>query len=179
MKKLTPNTIAWAVMVLSILTSLFMIWFLFSSDKAVSLKLEDFKQTISNIKPINGKDVTVEQVAEAVVNYCEQRNHCAGLNGDDGQSIQGSTGPKGDTGIQGIPGISIVGPQGSVGATGAQGEQGIQGVQGDTGASGRTLEQRCVVGEDDRRIEQKYTDGEDWEVLYYLAKGQRCPQEQP
>lgn len=172
MQRMSQNSIAWIVMLLSIVMSLIMIWFLITTDKSVALKLENFEKTVSNIKPINGKDVTLEQVAEAVGRYCEQRNNCSGLHGENGQSIQGPPGAMGPMGLEGIPGMSI---QGSQGETGPEGPQGPPGV---AGTNGRTLEQRCVVVDSKtRRIEQKYTDAEDWDVLYYLSKGQTCPEE--
>lgn len=52
--------------------------------------------------------------------------------------------------------------------------RGNSGTDGAPGAPGRTLEQRCTELEPRSRIEQKYTDAEMWEVLYYLAVGQKC-----
>lgn len=52
--------------------------------------------------------------------------------------------------------------------------RGYPGNDGQPGVPGRTLEQRCVELEPRSRIEQKYTDTEMWEVLYYLAVGQEC-----
>lgn len=167
-KKINQNFIVGVVLALAFLMSLLALWVTIHGQTNVSNKLENFQQTITGIKPINAKDVTVEQIAEAVSKYCAQ-NKCIGLDGRDGQSIQGPIGPQG---VMGLPGISIVGPQGSVGEKGTQGEQGI------SGTDGRTLEQRCtVVDNNTRRIEQKYTDVETWEVLYYLAPRQRCPEE--
>lgn len=171
MKSLNQNSVAWIVMVLSIISSIFMIWFLLHTDKSVALRLESFEQTIANIKPINGKDVTLEQVAEAVGRYCEQRNNCSGLHGADSNV-------PGPMGLQGPPGLDGMTIQGPPGFNGTQGAEGLQGIQGEPGVPGRTLEQRCVVvDENTRRIEQKYTDAEDWQALYYLSKGQTCPQE--
>lgn len=178
MRRINQNSLAWIVMLLSIATSAFMVWFLVTRDNSVALRLNSFEQTISNIKPINGKDVTIDQVAEAVGKYCEQRNNCSGLHGSDGQSLlgpQGPVGPLGPMGLEGIPGLSIQGPPGE---TGAEGPPGPAGPDGTPGAAGRTLEQRClVVNPTTRRIEQKYTDAEDWDALYYLSPGQTCPQE--
>lgn len=46
-------------------------------------------------------------------------------------------------------------------------------VKGDPGNAGRTLEQRCNAIK--LRVEQKYTDTETWEILYYLPEGAKCP----
>lgn len=108
--------------------------------------------------------------------------------GEDGISIKGDKGDTGATGPQGPQGP--IGPHGEQGDFGSQGFQGPQGPpgepgsvgppgpQGEAGPPGRTTEQRCVVVDvNTRRIEQKYTDSETWEVLYYLSPGQRCPEE--
>ncbi len=101
--------------------------------------------------------------------------------GKDGDSIIGPRGEMGANGLQGIQGVQ--GPQGiqgiqGEGTSGQDGSPGAQGIRGEPGVSGRTLEQRCtVVDKTTRRIEQKYTDVDQWEVLYYLSPGQRCPQE--
>lgn len=179
LKRFNRDILVWVVLAMALVMSLVALWITVNGQRTVSTNLQNFQEVIADIEPINGKDVTLEQVAEAVVKYCEQRNHCAGLNGDDGQTIQGPVGPMG---VMGLPGMSIVGPQGVQGFTGEQGERGEQGIQGDTGAQGepgKTLEQRCVVvSQTKRRIEQKYTDAETWEVLYLLSPGQRCPEEE-
>jgi hypothetical protein len=101
--------------------------------------------------------------------------------GKDGESIIGSKGDRGETGAQGLQGTQgiqgVEGPQGIQGAPGENGIQGETGPQGAPGVSGRTLEQRCTINGETRRIEQKYTDAEQWEVLYYLSPGQKCAQE--
>ena len=178
LKHFKKDSVAWAVIVLAIAMSLFALYITVHSQKTVSSSLKNFQQTILGIKPINGKDVTVEQIAEAVSNYCNQQNHCEGLQGRNGISIQGPVGPQGPKGIEGImgaAGLSIVGPKGETGATGPVG---ADGQTGEAGANGRTLEQRClVVDQNTRRIEQKYTDDESWSPLYYLSPNQRCPEE--
>lgn len=184
MKRMSQSSIAWIVMLMSIATSAFMIWFLVTTDKSVALKLDTFEQTLSNIKPVNGKDVTLDQVAEAVGKYCEQRDNCSGLHGLDSKipgpagspsTVPGPIGGNGYTPIKGIDYFDGITPpcyfteSQCVGNTGNEGQ---------TGPAGRTLEQRCVVIDPNtRRIEQKYTDAEDWDVLYYLSTGQTCPQE--
>jgi hypothetical protein len=110
--------------------------------------------------------------------------------GKNGDSIIGEKGDRGEMGLQGGQGVpGVQGPMGPMGPQGLQGERGFDGAQGlqgdqgtpgEQGTSGRTLEQRCVVvNETTRRIEQKYTDAEQWEVLYYLSPGQKCAQEVP
>lgn len=92
------------------------------------------------------------------------KDYSDGKDGINGLSI---TGPQGPAGAQGLAGESVTGPSGP---------QGPEGAQGLPGTPGRTLEQRCNAKK--LRIEQKYTDTEIWEVLYYLPEGARCPKEE-
>lgn len=156
------------MMVLSIILSGFSLWYLFNNREAISSNLEQrLAQQIASYRPKDGQDATDAQVYKAIQQFCDL-NNCIGIAGP-----QGATGPKGDTGAQGQQGIQ--GIQGAIGAQGIQGPQGEPGPQGEQGADGRTLEQRCVVvSQVKRRIEQRYTDTETWEILYYLAPGQRC-----
>lgn len=175
--KHSRDLIVWIVLVVSILTSLFTVWFLLSRQNNISLELRSFQQTISNIKPVNGKDVTLEQVAQAVAEYCQQQKNCIGLRGADSTV----PGPKGEPskvpGPKG-PASNVPGPRGPVGLTGPIGLMGVAGPEGSIGPQGRTMEERCtVVNPEKRRIEWKYTDVETWEPKYYLAPGQLCPQE--
>lgn len=167
------------LLMIGIAVSLIALWYGLKNKADFNEFNNEFKQLRQELEqynyPDNDKaDVSVNEaeIFVAVGKYCETRDECRGLQGYSGQSIQGPQGP---------PGISIQGPQGiqgEIGPIGPQGVQGEQGPQGDQGIPGRTLEERCTVTQDTkRRIEQKYTDAELWEVKYYLSPGQLCPQE--
>ena len=167
MKYKTLIVLALLMMVIGIAVSSYTLWYFIKNKDTLSLNLEQKIGQISSVKPINGKDASDEQVYFAIVRYCQQ-NDCTGA--------RGFVGPLGPQGPMGLPGVSVVGPKGDMGVTGPQGPVGPQGIEGPQGVT-RTLEQRCVVINNKRRIEQKYTDSEAWEVLYYLSPGQRCPEE--
>lgn len=152
--------------------SAFTLFYLVRNQENVSLRLDSFKDEISQIVPIQGENATDEQVAQAVYEYC-QENGCIGPQG----SI-GPTGPEGDTGPRGFQGQDGLSIQGPTGVQGEQGPVGPEGPQGEQGPSGRKVERRCVVlDQTTRRIEWRLQGDEDWQVEYYLSPGQRCPEE--
>ena len=161
------------MMLLSIIMSLFMFWYLAKNQDALrtefnnNLREELDKYNFPESEPIEQDEA---EIYLQIAKYCEN-NNCKGA-----QGIPGPLGPMGIPGIQGIMGVTgPIGSQGIQGEPGVQGAQGIQGETGEPGEPGRTLEQRCmVVSESRRRIEQKYTDTNAWEILYYLTPGQRC-----
>jgi hypothetical protein len=137
--------------------SAYTLYYMINNQENISLRLDQGLNDIFKQKPLDGKNATNEQIAMAVADYCTRNNYCTGSQGPEGKTIVGPRGDQGETGT---------------GVTGPKGEQ------GDMGPQGRSLEERCVVvNSTKRRIEQKYTDSETWQVKYYLSPGQLCPEE--
>lgn len=166
--------IAFILLLIGVLTSVFTFAYLIQNQENVSLRLDSFQNDISKINPLDGKDASDEQVREAIKQYCEERNNCIGSSGDTGpQGLIGQTGLQGLLGSRGERG-----PPGSQGPQGSQGPEGIQGPQGEPGANGREIEKQCVVvSPTKRRIEWRLTGDGGWQVEYFLSPGQLCPQE--
>lgn len=144
-------------------------------ERSVQQELKKYKIVADDLSIDDSK------VILAIARYCKENNNCRGEQGLGLRGPQGPQGAQGIMGLQGIPGIqgitglsgeSIVGPAGKDGADGAPGANGAQGEQGPMGP--RT-ERYC--NEAERRIEWRNVGDEGWQVEYYLAPLQTCPQE--
>lgn len=166
--------IAFILLLIGVLTSVFTFAYLIQNQENVSLRLDSFQNDISKINPLDGKDASDEQVREAVKQYCLEHNNCIGNSGNTGPQ-----GPIGQMGLQGALGLTGErGPPGAQGPQGTQGPEGSQGIQGEPGANGREIEKQCVVvNSTKRRIEWRLVGDNFWQVEYFLSPGQLCPQE--
>lgn len=166
------------LMLSSIFISGFTLWYLTKNKDSLNVQLQNsLKDELAKYKFPVQEPITIDdaKLYISVAKYCEAHNDCIGPKGADSFIA----GPQGVMGLQGLLGIQgVQGLQGLQGLKGDTGIDGPTGLQGETGPPGRTLEERCyIVNPTRRRIEQKYTDSETWEIKYYLAPGQLCPEE--